>query len=423
MNTELLFQINRLVNQACIYAIVTNWCYKFALKKEKRENIPTPVDNRSMTNVEHEEVEMLISSPNQTQGNLMMQSEAQNLECRKQGSHNPIMRKSLIPISRNRWKIPPRSTRWRRRMARSYTSMRKIYLFSSLPANQTKPLGPVPAGTILGPVQEVHIVKLLDEYGIEVTIPSICKLGDWTCVVISRETERFVNEIHTHEARIRSSGEVLENSQDCKESVSYKQREVTTSPRETWVAPSTRETRVGSAKLVPNKASIYTRKTTPRNEKKWITIHANPKRGGDLALQNHHIHIASLQSRRTRVWWIETLVLIAEKVWTGWSPKFLWGSVVTKDLWRPLKDKNGVLWKLRWNFVLFTSVSRVFWRYSKRAWTDGSRKNSAKLEEILVPPRTSVEFSVLAGKRTNSRRKGERQSPSSSLSNTNKYFW
>ena len=37
--------------------------------------------------------------------------------------------------------------------------------------------------------------------GIEIAIPSICKPGDVTHVVISRETERFVNEKHTHEAR------------------------------------------------------------------------------------------------------------------------------------------------------------------------------------------------------------------------------
>ena len=61
------------MNQAGIYAVVTNWCYKFALKKEEREHIPTLVDNRIMANAEPEEVEMLRSSPNQAQGNLMMQ--------------------------------------------------------------------------------------------------------------------------------------------------------------------------------------------------------------------------------------------------------------------------------------------------------------------------------------------------------------
>ena len=50
MNTELLFQTIHSVNLASIYAVVTNWCYKFALKKEEGEHIPTPVDNRIMAN-------------------------------------------------------------------------------------------------------------------------------------------------------------------------------------------------------------------------------------------------------------------------------------------------------------------------------------------------------------------------------------
>ena len=90
---------------------------------------------------------------------------------------------------------------------------------------QAKPLGATPAGTIIGPISEVHIVNILDEYGLEVAIPSLCKPGDVTYVVISRETERFVNEIHTHEAETRSSRELLENLQESKVSMSCKQRE------------------------------------------------------------------------------------------------------------------------------------------------------------------------------------------------------
>ena len=126
---------------------------------------------------------------------------------------------------------------------------------------------------------EVHIVNILGDRGLEVAIPSMCKPGDVTYVVISRETERFVNEIHTHEAETRPSGEPSENLQESKESMSYKQREVNTSPKETWVASSTGGAGAGFLNLVPNKASIE-----PRNEKKWITIHAYPKRGRDLAI-------------------------------------------------------------------------------------------------------------------------------------------
>ena len=149
-------------------------------------------------------------------------------------------------------------------MGRNYTLCREFSWSRVFP--QAKPLGAIPAGTI-GQIEEVRFVKILDEYEVEVAIQSICKPGDVTYVVIPRETERFVNEIHTHEARIRSSMELLENSQESKESVSYEQREVTTNPRETWVA---------NGKLVQALSNlfrmrlpfIYKRKIIPRNERK-----------------------------------------------------------------------------------------------------------------------------------------------------------
>ena len=50
---------------------------------------------------------------------------------------------------------------------------------------------------------------LLDEYGFEVAIPSICKRGGTSYVVISREAERLVNEIHDHKEELRSSNELI----------------------------------------------------------------------------------------------------------------------------------------------------------------------------------------------------------------------
>ena len=129
--------------------------------------------------------------------------------------------KNFTPTSCHSRDSLPSSTRWRRRMGRNYTSMQRMFLFSSLP--QAKPSGTIPAGTMAGPICEVYIVKILDEYGLEVAIPSICKPGDVTYVVISRENERFVNEIHTHEAETKFSREWLENLQESKESISYNQ--------------------------------------------------------------------------------------------------------------------------------------------------------------------------------------------------------
>ena len=56
----------------------------------------------------------------------------------------------------------------------------------------------------MGPIIEVHIVKILDEWN-RVSIPTICRPKDTSYVVFSRENERFVNEIHKHKAEVKSS--------------------------------------------------------------------------------------------------------------------------------------------------------------------------------------------------------------------------
>ena len=149
---------------------------------------------------------------------------------------------------------------------------------------KTKALAAIPAGTTIGPIAEVHIVKILDEYGLEVAIPSICRPGDTSYVVISRETERLVNEIHKHNAEVRSSNELLRNLQESKRNEPYEEREVTTRSKETWAVPSMKETRASSLALLPNKASQNTMRTILTKEKKLITIHAHSRCGGDLAV-------------------------------------------------------------------------------------------------------------------------------------------
>ena len=79
---------------------------------------------------------------------------------------------------------------------------------------KTRALASVPAGTIVGPVLEVHIVQIHDGYAFEVAIELICRPMDTSYVVISRETERFVNEIHDDKAEVPSSNELLGNLQE-----------------------------------------------------------------------------------------------------------------------------------------------------------------------------------------------------------------
>ena len=66
--------------------------------------------------------------------------------------------------------------------------------------------------------------------------------------------------------------ELLDNLLKSKEGEPYEEREVTPRHKDTWAAPSTKETRAGFVNLVPNKASSYTKKIIPTNEKKFMLI-------------------------------------------------------------------------------------------------------------------------------------------------------
>ena len=145
-------------------------------------------------------------------------------------------------------------------MGKSYSSVSGILEFSIL--SETKTLSANPEGTIIGPVSAVHVVNNLDRCCIEVAIQSIANPEYTTHVVISREEERFVNEIHDHKQELRSSNKLLANLR---------------------AAPSTKETSADPAILTP-RAPLFTKRTIPTNEKKWITIHAQSRYGGDLAV-------------------------------------------------------------------------------------------------------------------------------------------
>ena len=70
-------------------------------------------------------------------------------------------------------------------------------------------LAAIPEGIIIGPVLEVHIVKILDEYGMEVAIPPMTNPTYTFYFAVSLETERFLNEIHDHKEEFRSSNKLL----------------------------------------------------------------------------------------------------------------------------------------------------------------------------------------------------------------------
>ena len=111
--------------------------------------------------------------------------------------------------------------------------------------------------------------KILDRYVIEVSIPSIAFPVDTSYVVISRETARFVNDIHDHKEGIMSSDELLRRSEF------YEEVGGTSIIKETCASPLS---------IPPPRASLYTQRTTATNDWKWKVIHAHSSNGGYVAV-------------------------------------------------------------------------------------------------------------------------------------------
>ena len=106
-------------------------------------------------------------------------------------------------------------------------------------------------------------MNILDGYGIEVAVPSIINPANTSYVVISRETERFVNELHNHIEELMSSNEWLTAERR------------STSNKETCALNSIKKT-CASPPNNPIGHSLLKKTVILRGERKWITIDANP---------------------------------------------------------------------------------------------------------------------------------------------------
>ena len=88
---------------------------------------------------------------------------------------------------------------------------REFLVFSSKPPSRA--FAAILGGTIVGPVIEVQIVKILDQYGLGIAIPSPKDHVRTSHGMISSGKSRFVDEIHSPNAELRSSAELLSELQ------------------------------------------------------------------------------------------------------------------------------------------------------------------------------------------------------------------
>ena len=206
MNTELLFQTVS-ENQLSINGAVANWCGS----TEDKGTSNYYVGQQDLDQVETRRSSTLgLSSENSNWKQDARKS--QGFEFLTGQIHlTQLCVKTFIQnlvASRKTYRIRPNADDgwWTLTLVcREYSSSR------SYPKAQ--PLAAIPEGTIVGPVLEVHIAKILEEFGIEVAIPSIANSTYTSYVVKSKEAERFVNEIHNQNEELRTSTELLTDLQ------------------------------------------------------------------------------------------------------------------------------------------------------------------------------------------------------------------
>ena len=125
--------------------------------------------------------------------------------------------------------------------------------------------------------------------GHEISIPSTLKHETTSYVVITEETERFVDEIHDHKDEIRSSTELLSAFQKSDGREPCVEEEESNSIKETCAHPFT--SRYGNKEACANNLSnlpsdsLFKKTIILTNERMWIVIDANPSHGGALLTQ------------------------------------------------------------------------------------------------------------------------------------------
>ena len=261
----------------------------------------------------------------------------------------------------------------------------------------------IPGGTIFGPINEVQILKILDQYGHEIATPSPHDSTRTSYVLISRGKSRFVDEIHVPNAELWSSAELLSELQKAE-------------GREPCLAPSKtsiKETGADTLSVSPSQASFSTKRTILSTKRKWTIIPANWSFGGALPTA-----ISKMVARLVRHYdqderqldaalhWdtIRSVLLKAFASEHGAQdfPEKHWLRLTHR---RKQQDEVRVLRGFPKFLGLLPSSSRTLWWNSNYwPWVDGAHSDSLQLEGLYFitgavlsasnPSRRTVSFQV-----------------------------
>ena len=161
-------------------------------------------------------------------------------------------------------------------------------IFTSPKNPQSRSFAAILGGTIFGPVIEVQSVKILNQYGFEIAIPSPDDHVPTSYVVISRKKSRFVDEVHIPDAGLRPSSEQLtelqrsEGRKSCEEQADSSIQETGSTHVSNY--KSNKDICADTLSISPSQASFLTQRTILTTERMWKVIPATSSHGRALAI-------------------------------------------------------------------------------------------------------------------------------------------
>ena len=425
-NTEPLFRTIHSVNQLSLCGAVASWCEQFGFTEEEKGRDNLSVKKSMLTSVPPHEVQLLVSLPTRASGN-SLQENTLNFEA----ASNRIQFSKLCEDAWFNHRVSA-GTYYTTRLDeddgwRSIVPLCRECTFSRAHV-ESRVFAAIPGKKqLLDRYLEVPIVRILGQLGLEISIPSTLKHETTSYFVITRGSERFVDEIHDHKNELRPSTELLTAFQNQKgENLVWKKRNPTASGnlcstyyKSTWQQGSLCKQSQQSSQwfFVQKDYHSYERKTV---DCCWRQSFARTS-FVDTSIQDGHKDGTSPRSRRTRTRWIPSLgrreIGIAEGVGLIWRTKILSRQLDSS------KEKMWVLCGTQEFLLLPQSNSRTLWWYFECARTDGIHVHSLQLERVYLSQRLFVECSIYLGEWIDSGWIGKRQSPTSSLLHTAEPFW
>ena len=259
-NTELLFRIIHSVNQLSIYGAVSNWCEQFGRTEEEKgqEKQKESVTKDVLTCVKSQEVKLLVSLQNKylepVCGKTIRTSNHWPRQFDSQGFANSH-RSAQVSAGMNSKTRPDEDDGF----GQIIPYCREYILSRAHP--QSRIFAALPGGTIIGPVIEVQIVKIIDHCGFEIAVPSPNDRERTFYVMISRGKSRFVDEVHIPNAELRSSADLLIELQKAEGEESCLGQSKT-SIQETSAAHGSSHTRnketcADTLNILPSEASLF----------------------------------------------------------------------------------------------------------------------------------------------------------------------